>query len=263
MASEVLLYINSHLDSKITLDTLSGLTGYSPFHLQKKLSAELGKSLGRYIQEQRLHTAAYFLALTRVPVNEIKYLVGFEDDSSFGRAFKKLYGVPPLQYRKSKKHRQAFPLRTFRYISAKGMIYNEAPRTARVFASRGDYFSEGIYGIWKEVAAYIRSIGKTPEDFNHYAILHECPHLTGSRDCRYDAAIVPIGFELPEDPFCQTAVFDGRYIRYDFCCQVRDYEAVSAEVNHTLAQQTNIQHRYACRISGSAPCPTTRIPTIY
>ena len=109
MTSEVLLYINSHLDSKITLETLADVTGYSPFHIHKKLSAELGTSLGRYIQEQRLHTAAYFLALTQLPVHEIKYLIGFEDDSSFGRAFKKLYEVSPLQYRKSKQHQQAFP----------------------------------------------------------------------------------------------------------------------------------------------------------
>lgn len=244
MTSEVLLYINSHLDSKITLETLADVTGYSPFHLQKKLSADLGTSLGKYIQEQRLHTAAYFLALTQLPVHEIKYLVGFEDDSSFGRAFKKLYEVSPLQYRKSKKHQQTFPVQTFKYISAKGVINSTSPKAARVFASRGDYFSEDIFAIWKDVSEYIRSINKSPGDFHHYAILHECPHLTGNRDSRYDAAIVPIGFELPEDPFLEARVLDGRYVRYDFCCQVSDYETVSSEVNNTLAQQTNIQHRH-------------------
>jgi len=244
MISEVLLYINNNLDSRLTLVQLSEITGYSPFHLQRQLSAELGMSLGRYIQEQRLHTAAYFLALTKLPLDDIKGLVGFEDSSSFGRAFKKLYAASPLQYRKSQKLQQEFPLRTFRYISTNGIISKQQPQLARVFAHRGDYFSENIYTIWKEVADYIKSIDKTPEDFEHYAILHECPHLTGSRESRYDAGIVPKGFKLPAEPFLQAKILEGRYVRYNFCSKVRDYEAVSTEVNSVLAQQKDMQHRH-------------------
>ncbi|TWF40391.1 AraC family transcriptional regulator [Chitinophaga polysaccharea] len=244
MTSEVLLYINNNLDSKITLERLSEITGYSPFHLQRKLSADLGMSLGKYIQEQRLHTAAYFLALTKLPLDEIKYLVGFDDNSSFGRAFKKLYAVTPMQYRKSKRIQQEFPLRTFRYISTNGVLCKEQPQIARVFAYRGDYFSSSIYAIWKEVAAYIEAINKTPQDFEHYAILHECPHLTDNRESRYDAAIVPKGFKLPAAPYLQARILEGRYVRYNFCSKVQDYEAVSAEVNNVLVQQKNIEHRH-------------------
>ncbi|MBO9732654.1 MAG: AraC family transcriptional regulator [Chitinophaga sp.] len=244
MTSEVLVYINNHLDSKITLELLAEVTGYSPFHLHRKLSAELGTSLGKYIQNQRLHTAAYFLALTRLPLDEIKDLVGFEDNSAFGRAFKKVYQVSPLQYRKSLKCQQAVPLQASRYISTNGVISKESPQTARVFASRGNYFSEDIYAIWQEVADYIQAIDKTPQDFDHYAILHECPHLTGDRACRYDAAIVPKGFELPADPFLQAKVLEGKYIKFNFCSKVQDYEAVSTEVNTSLAQQAAIQHRH-------------------
>lgn len=244
MTNEVLVHINNHLDSKITLESLAELTGYSPFHLHKKLRAELGMSPGKYIQNQRLHTAAYLLALTRLPLDEIRCLVGFEDNSAFGRAFKKLYRVSPLQYRKSKKHQQEFPLQASRYISANGIATREKPRTARVFPSSGDYFSTNIYAIWKDAADYIAAIHKTPDDFEYYAILHECPHLTGHQASRYDAAIVPKNGILPADPYLQTKVMEGNYIRFNFCSQVQDYKAVSAEINNWLAKQTQVQHRH-------------------
>lgn len=245
MTNEVLVYINNHLDSKITLESLAELTGYSPFHLHKKLSAELGVSLGKYIQNQRLHTAAYFLALTRLPLDEIRYLVGFDDNSSFGRAFKKLYKVSPLQYRKSKKHQQEFPLQAFKYISAKGVVTREKSKMARIFPSNGDYFSENIYAVWKDAANYIASINKTPDDFEYYAVLHECPHLTGNKESRYDAAIVPKNSELPSDPYLQSKVMEGNYIRFNFCSKVQDYATVSAEINNWLAKQTEVQHRHS------------------
>ncbi|RPE07923.1 AraC family transcriptional regulator [Chitinophaga lutea] len=244
MISEVLAYINNHLDSKITLEVLSNVTGYSPHHLHKKLSAELGTSLGKYIQHQRLHAAAYFLALTRMPLNDIKHHVGFEDNSAFSRAFRQLYRVSPLQYRKSKKHQQEFPLQTFKYISANGVTTRERKKAARVFPSRGDYFSERVYAIWNDAAAYIASVNKTPEDFEYYAILHECPHMTGNQECRYDAAIVPKGFELPAEPFLQTNVLEGNYIRFNFCSKVQDYHAVSTEINSWLAKEAGVQHRH-------------------
>lgn len=244
MINEVLIYINNHLDNKITLESLAELTGYSPFHLHKKLSAELGMSLGKYIQHQRMHTAAYFLALTNLPLDEIRYLVGFDDNSAFGRAFKTLYKVSPLQYRKSKKHQQAFPLQTFKYISAKGELTRGKPRVAQVFPSHGDYFSQNIYTVWKEVAGYIRSLNKSPDDFEYYAVLHECPHLTGRKECRYDAAIVPKNSELPADPYLQTKVLEGNYIKFNFCSKVQDYKLVSAEINNCLTKQIEVQHRH-------------------
>jgi len=243
MTDEVLVYINNHLDSKITLTSLAELTGYSPFHLHKVLSEELGVSVGKYIQRQRLHAAAYLLALTPLPLDDIKSLVGFEDNSAFGRAFRTLYQVSPLQYRKSIKHQQDHPLQASRYISASGELHRERPKMARVFPSRGDYFSKGVYGVWREVANYISSINRSTEDFEYYAVLHECPHLTGNRECRYDAAIVPKNFELPVIPFLSTEILSGNYIKFVFCSQVQDYELVSGEINAWLAKQAAVQHR--------------------
>ncbi|MBO9636142.1 MAG: AraC family transcriptional regulator [Chitinophagaceae bacterium] len=243
MTEEVLVYINNHLDSKITLESLAEVTGYSPFHLHRKLSADLGMSLGKYIQQQRLHTAAYFLALTRIPLDDIKYLVGFADNSSFGRAFKKQYQVSPMQYRVSQKHQQNFPPQTFSYVASKGPQSRNVAKMARLFPSHGDYFSKKVYAVWKDVANFIDSIGRAPADFEYYSILHECPHLSGNKQCRYDAAIVPKGFELPSEPFLQAKIMEGHYIQFDFCSKVKEYGRVSGEINNWLSRQSTVRHR--------------------
>lgn len=244
MIKEVLVHINNNLDSKITLESLAAMTGYSPFHLHRKLSEELGMSLGKYIQQQRLHTAAYFLALTELSLEDIKYLVGFTDNSSFGRAFRKQYQVSPLQYRISQKHQQQFPLQSFRYLSARGNLIRNNVKTARLFPSHGDYFSKKVYAVWKEVADHISSIGRTASDFEYYAILHECPHLSGNKQSRYDAAIVPKGFNLTAEPFLQARILEGNYIQFNFCSKVEEYGAVSAEINNWLSKQATVQHRH-------------------
>src|SRR5688572_33232656 len=98
MVQELLTYINYHLEEKISLDQLSKISGYSPFHLHKLLKQELQEPIGQYMKRQRVKKAAYLLALTNTPVNEVKFLVGYDNDSSFARAFKEINGVTPSAF---------------------------------------------------------------------------------------------------------------------------------------------------------------------
>ncbi|MGH2643568.1 MAG: helix-turn-helix domain-containing protein, partial [Chitinophagaceae bacterium] len=40
-----------------------------------------------------------YLITSDIPVNEIAFIAGFEDTSSFGRLFKSKYAATPQQYR--------------------------------------------------------------------------------------------------------------------------------------------------------------------
>ncbi|MCB0630585.1 MAG: AraC family transcriptional regulator [Saprospiraceae bacterium] len=54
---------------------------------------------GKWLTEKRLHFAAYLLQTTDKNINEIAFNSGFEDTSSFIRAFKQKFDHTPLQYR--------------------------------------------------------------------------------------------------------------------------------------------------------------------
>lgn len=63
------------------------------FHLM------LGQSPKEYIEACRMRKAQRMLLLTREPVTQIAFAVGYEDISGFNRRFLRTFGMPPLRYR--------------------------------------------------------------------------------------------------------------------------------------------------------------------
>ena len=44
--NQVLLFINNNLEEKLTLETLSSISNFSPFHFHRIMRAHLGESIG-------------------------------------------------------------------------------------------------------------------------------------------------------------------------------------------------------------------------
>lgn len=47
--NQVLLFINNNLEEKLTLETLSSISNFSPFHFHRIMRAHLGESIGEYV----------------------------------------------------------------------------------------------------------------------------------------------------------------------------------------------------------------------
>jgi AraC-like DNA-binding protein len=58
-----------------------------------------GKSAGELIRQRVLLEAKRLLAHTKLSVSEISFKLGFEDNSYFGRFFKKYNGLTPERFR--------------------------------------------------------------------------------------------------------------------------------------------------------------------
>jgi AraC-like DNA-binding protein len=71
----------------------------TPKYLTEVLQQELGKTAKRFIDEFVMMDAKYLLRQTSLSIQEICYLLGYEDASSFTKMFKKLIGVTPSAYR--------------------------------------------------------------------------------------------------------------------------------------------------------------------
>jgi AraC-like DNA-binding protein len=77
-----------------------------------KLLAERNSSLSRLIQRVRLERCRKTLKdplHSHRSISEIAYAWGFSDMTHFGRSFRKLYGMPPSDYRQMQSRRQALP----------------------------------------------------------------------------------------------------------------------------------------------------------
>jgi AraC-like DNA-binding protein len=66
--------------------------------LQRRLQ-ENGRSFQQVLEEARHELARHYLAYSPLELNETAYLLGYEDSSSFVRAFRGWEGVPPAHWR--------------------------------------------------------------------------------------------------------------------------------------------------------------------
>ncbi len=68
--------------------------------LQRKLH-ESGSTFQRLLDDARHEMARYYLTNSVLELTEAAYLLGYEDASSFARAFRKSEGVPPKHWREA------------------------------------------------------------------------------------------------------------------------------------------------------------------
>ncbi|OCA91505.1 AraC family transcriptional regulator [Bacillus sp. FJAT-27225] len=87
------------MHDQVSLTKLAEIACFSPFHFHRVFQAVVGDSVMDYVRKRRLTTAAERLYYTDDKVIEIAFDVGFQYTESFNRAFKKFYGVTPVQYR--------------------------------------------------------------------------------------------------------------------------------------------------------------------
>ncbi|MEZ5042798.1 MAG: AraC family transcriptional regulator [Saprospiraceae bacterium] len=83
----------------LTLEDLSGLCNMSLSSFKRTFNKIYKTSPGKWLSEKRLDFAAYQLKTTDKNINQISFDSGFEDASSFIRAFKQKFNHTPLQYR--------------------------------------------------------------------------------------------------------------------------------------------------------------------
>lgn len=98
----VVEFIRRNYMNKISLNDISGHTKLSVSYLSKVFKDETGTSISAYINQVRIENAKLFLLDERIPLSEVAYLSGFEDQSYFSKVFKKITKVTPGKYREKK-----------------------------------------------------------------------------------------------------------------------------------------------------------------
>jgi AraC family transcriptional regulator len=93
-------FIGEHLGEDLSLERLSQVANFSKFHFHRQFSNYAGVSVSKYIQMMRFRRASYQLVFEPcIQIIEIALEAGFENPESFSRAFKRVYGQTPSQFR--------------------------------------------------------------------------------------------------------------------------------------------------------------------
>lgn len=93
-------YLDEHYHERITLDGLSTYFFINKFYLTRVFRETYGSTINNYILSHRITESKQLLRFTDMSVEQIAETVGMEDSGYFARAFKKVEGISPTEYRK-------------------------------------------------------------------------------------------------------------------------------------------------------------------
>lgn len=95
----VIDYIETHLNEKLTLDTIAAAIHYSKYHLSRLFVDTVVLHINEYIKRRQLTEAAKLLIFSEKPIIDIALLCGYQSQQAFSSAFKSMYKAPPAEYR--------------------------------------------------------------------------------------------------------------------------------------------------------------------
>ncbi len=95
-------YIESHIDSPLSLRDLARTAGLSRMHFAAQFRQATGVRPHSYLLGRRVEKAQILLATTDMPIVAIALEVGFSSQAHFTVVFKRFCGWAPRQWRREK-----------------------------------------------------------------------------------------------------------------------------------------------------------------
>lgn len=99
-ASKIMNYVKeNYCDATLSLKQISSTFGFSEAYISNLFKTVYGENLFVEIEKLRIQKACDLIKNTNMKIGEIAEAVGYTSDASFRRAFKKITGVSPAEYR--------------------------------------------------------------------------------------------------------------------------------------------------------------------
>lgn len=99
--SDIVNYINWRIKENILVSEIANYFGYNDKYITTFFKRASGKPIKQFILEQKMEEAKAMLSDSTKQVAQIGYNLGFADNHNFARAFKKITGQTPSEYRNS------------------------------------------------------------------------------------------------------------------------------------------------------------------
>lgn len=100
--------IEAHLDTPVTLATLTRGTGYSMYYASRMFKEITGETPFSYLRKRRLTAAAKRLHEGKNRVLEVAFDFVFDSHEGFTRAFSRQFGMTPASFMKQRPHLPMF-----------------------------------------------------------------------------------------------------------------------------------------------------------
>ncbi len=221
---KTLYYIETHLDDDLDVETLARVAGYSTYHFCRAFKASVGESVISYATRLRLEKASLKMMNNDRSIIQIALEAGFETPNGFNKAFKKIFGMTPTEY----KSRQIALLQKYKDKMMQTPKIVDRNEAFVVFVRKNGGYEKSADIAWEELSKELNGLCEKLKDKKNCAsisldiknaeligICHDDPSVTAEENIRYDAAIAwdkkEIDF-LKEQGFSTKEIVGEKYV---------------------------------------------------
>ena len=177
--------------NRVNVDELASAMAMSTSQFRRRLSAVTGETPQGYITNIRMQKARHLLdTAPDMPILDVARGCGYDDQSSFTRAFKRFFGVTPSDYLA----RLILVLVFFAATMGIGAVTTSPSAVSRqeavrLYEASGRYYEEQLYDsaviVGEQALPMLRQLGMTDEVADELSILAVCT----SRQSDYHKAL--------------------------------------------------------------------------
>jgi AraC family transcriptional regulator len=226
-------YIETNISSNLSLEKISNVANFSPFHFHRIFSSFMGETLANFIKRIRVEKSAIMLSTSTKNIIQIAIDCGFSSSQVFARCFKEHFGKTPSNYRQevskncnmNSKNRNEFKL-DFHYDTGNG-------RPSLVFKSLNKIkMKVEVKKLPKMTVAYIRHIGPYVGNSEVFKNLFEriCKWAGGKGLLNADTKFLSI---YPDDP----SITEENKLRADICVSIAEDTKVEGEIGKQVIEE--------------------------
>ena len=151
-------YIDAHLKEPLSVETLAAKAGFSPYYYCRLFSLYMDMPVMEYVRRRRLVYAAKEICEGK-RILDVAMDYGFESHNGFAKAFRKVYGYSPDEYRRrAAPHRPIAP----NPLTGQKGFFSIVPQV-RVEQRNGFY----VVGMVIRTSAEVSSIARQPAVWKH------------------------------------------------------------------------------------------------
>ena len=248
-------YVEQHICDDMTLDDVSSVTSYSPYHFGKLFYYIADMPLSEYIRKRKLTRAAMELQNTALRVIDIAVKYGYDSADSFARAFVKQHGVTPSAARQKGAVLTIFSPMTFQ-INIKGaqnmnwkIEQRDAFEMLGIETIVNKEFGGEIGVFWNDTAADGSRVTlfDQADERKHQAVYGLINYYDSGKDTvpymisiRYENGMDTKGYKKVQIPTTTWAIFHTEVKDHDSGCQISNlYQAISEWLPSSGYRQTN------------------------
>jgi len=207
--NKVVEYIENNLDLETDVSHLSSIAFYSEFHFHRLFRLYVGESVLSYKKRLLLERSIKQLSYTDDNITEIAFKSGYDNQSSFNKAFKKQFSYTPSQVRKQMVSINISNIHV-NIIEGKKMkpeIENIEDIPVICARGKGEY-REASAEAWGKIMKFTYSNKLMNKSVKLIGISHDDPNITEDSHIRYDACL-NITPDISNEENIQTRTISG------------------------------------------------------